>query len=152
MGNYWQGKGEIKFLSFPFTFHWRAHGCQLASLWHLYGYLVRLISYSPPRTVFKIESATISASPAPAIAACDPPLKAKKPKNRMNPPKAACCVKQQTINEHLRGFPLPEQLVGKIAFIVFQKLHTTPFIGGQKCHTPCTSSSFIPTPYKAAII
>ena len=70
----------------------------------------------------------------------------------MNPPKAACCVKQQTINEHLGGFPLPEQLVGKIAFIVFQKLHTTPFIGGQKCHTPCTSSSFIPTPYKAAII
>ena len=99
-------------------------------------YLVRLISYSPPRTVFRIESATISASPAPAIAACDPPLKAKKPKNRMNPPKAACCVKQQTINEHLGGFPLPEQLVGKIAFIVFQKLHTTPFIGGQKCHTP----------------
>lgn len=68
-----------------------ARGCHLAALWHLYSYLVRLLSYSPPRTVFVIESATISASPALAIAACDPPLKAKKPKNRMNPPKAACC-------------------------------------------------------------
>ena len=64
----------------------------------------------------------------------------------MNPPNAACCEKQQTINEHLGGFRLPEQLVGKITFIVFQKLHTHPFLGGQKCHIPLYFIQFISYP------
>jgi len=33
--------------------------------------------------------ATVSASPALAMAAWEPPLNARKPKNRMNPPRAA---------------------------------------------------------------
>jgi len=33
--------------------------------------------------------ATVSASPGLAMAAWEPPLKARKPKNRMNPPRAA---------------------------------------------------------------
>ena len=48
------------------------------------------ISYSsPPKIVFTIASATVSASPALEMAACEPPLNARKPKNKMNPPKAA---------------------------------------------------------------
>ena len=46
---------------------------------------------SPPITVLTMASATMSASPALAMAAWEPPLNAKKPKNKMNPPKAACC-------------------------------------------------------------
>ena len=46
---------------------------------------------SPPITVLTMASATVSASPALAMAAWEPPLNAKKPKNKMNPPKAACC-------------------------------------------------------------
>ena len=46
---------------------------------------------SPPIMVFTMASATVSASPALAMAAWEPPLNAKKPKNKMNPPKAACC-------------------------------------------------------------
>ena len=48
------------------------------------------ISYSsPPKIVFTIASATVSASPGLEMAACEPPLNARKPKNKMNPPKAA---------------------------------------------------------------
>ena len=46
---------------------------------------------SPPIMVLTMASATVSASPALAMAAWEPPLNAKKPKNKMNPPKAACC-------------------------------------------------------------
>lgn len=46
-------------------------------------------SGSPPRIVLTMDNATASASPSLAMAAWEPPLNARKPKNRMNPPKAA---------------------------------------------------------------
>ena len=44
---------------------------------------------SPPSIVLTMAKATTSASPSSEMLACEPPLKAKKPKNRINPPKAA---------------------------------------------------------------
>ena len=46
-------------------------------------------SGSPPRMVLTMDNATASASPTLAMAAWEPPLNARKPKNRMNPPRAA---------------------------------------------------------------
>ena len=46
-------------------------------------------SGSPPRMVLTMDNATASASPSLAMAAWEPPLNARKPKNRMNPPRAA---------------------------------------------------------------
>jgi len=40
-------------------------------------------------TVFTMARATMSASPGLEMAAWEPPLNARKPKNRMNPPRAA---------------------------------------------------------------
>lgn len=50
--------------------------------------------------VFTIDRATADASPWLLIASCDPPLKARNPKKRINPPKAAICenIKQIITN------------------------------------------------------
>jgi len=44
---------------------------------------------SPPMTVFVMTRATVSPSPGLEMDPREPPLNARKPKNRMNPPKAA---------------------------------------------------------------
>ena len=51
-------------------------------------------SILPPNMVFTIAKATASASPALEILPCDPPLNAKKPKNKINPPRAHFCKRE----------------------------------------------------------
>ena len=43
----------------------------------------------PERMVLVTDRATTAPSPGAEMLACDPPLNAKNPKNRMKPPKAA---------------------------------------------------------------
>ena len=51
-------------------------------------------SILPPNMVFTIAKATAAASPTLEILPCDPPLNAKKPKNKMNPPRAHFCTRE----------------------------------------------------------
>ena len=51
-------------------------------------------SLLPPNMVLTIAKETAAASPALEMLPCDPPLNAKKPKNKINPPRAHCCTRE----------------------------------------------------------
>ena len=55
---------------------------------------------SPPMTVFTMARATMSASPGLEMDPWEPPLNARKPKNRMNPPRAAFLRVQRKKRTH----------------------------------------------------
>ena len=53
----------------------------------------------PEMTVLTTAWETASPSPLLLMVSCEPPLKARNPKNRMNPPRAAIC-NGKIINKH----------------------------------------------------
>lgn len=53
----------------------------------------------PEMTVLTTAWETASPSPLLLMVSCEPPLKARNPKNRINPPKAAIC-NEEIINKH----------------------------------------------------